>query len=631
MSSQIMLKLFCFIFCFLLSSALAGGNAYAEGGGFFSWFPKIFSNPTKPEEVKTEEKKPEEKKAEEKKPEEIKPEEKKPEEKTDAIPLPVPNPLRQAEEAAKIEAEKKAEEAKKLEAELLQKQEAKKAEEARLAEEAQKKKIADELKKEEERKAKEAKDARDAEEARKKKEAEEKKKEEARLAKEAKDAEIARKKKEAEEKKKAEEERKKAENERKAEEARKAKEEKDAREAEAARVKKEAEDAKKAAAPTVAPAPSSGSPSNVKMGSGGDATKFPIKIKVTVRGIESGTLYDVGPEKKYSLSVLKLDEKRSKVKLYEKSGAAKDGEYWIGNYDLIEVTNKSIFQGLKSAASGATQQKPCCDVLDDPSGRAEPTPEPPTVVKPAPVPVPVAPPPVEPKPDQPVASSAICDIYQKYLKMGVPKDPLKQALSYYDKNKSKFKNDRYVSIGDYSQNSRKKRFYLLDMKTGELTNEKVSHGSGLAGGKYVSDSNNDGNVDRCEHPNKKGKADSRKNMTRPGFFRMTNLDFSSAHAKKWPRITKGTNSLLLEGLSGDVNKRAGDQGVKMHEAYYNHGGDAQMGKSFGCPAFVPGKGAPIMKKIQGGSLYYSYVPVCKSDMDYVYKRDIPDWQKFCEP
>lgn len=358
-------------------------------------------------------------------------------------------------------------------------------------------------------------------------------------------------------------------------------------------------------------------------------TKYPVKIKIKIAGLESGDSFVIVPEKKYSLSLNAPESKRSKIALYDKKGNKREGLYWIQNSDLEKIMKKPIADVLRTLENRPTPgaNPACADCLtDDAQNRPEPTPEPPA----APAPAPVA-------DDDEAPTSEICGKFNAFLKKGVPEAPLKQALTYLQRNGKKIPKQRYLSIADYSKNSRNKRFYLLDLKTGEVTAEKVSHGSGKVGRNVVSDPNNDGNVDRCEHPNrvlaekKTGRnLHTRENMTRPGFFRTGRLDLSVAHKRKWPRVTKNTNSMLLDGLSGRVNATAGDEGVKMHEAYYNHkGANMIMGKSFGCPAFQPGHGAPIMKKIEGGSLYYSYVPVCKGDTDYVLK-DAPNWEKFCE-
>ncbi|MGE3263035.1 MAG: murein L,D-transpeptidase catalytic domain-containing protein [Bacteriovoracia bacterium] len=351
--------------------------------------------------------------------------------------------------------------------------------------------------------------------------------------------------------------------------------------------------------------------------------RYPIKVKVSVSGAESTTVYIIPPEKKYSLSVNNSEQKRTKIALYDKDGNKKEGLYWIANADLEKVMRKPIADVLTTLQNRPTAA-PCANCgVDDAQNRPEPTAEPANAPAPA-----------------SVSSSAnpLCNRFHEFVKKGVPEAPLKQALLYYSRFKKKFAgNDRYISIADYSQRSNKKRFYMLDLKTGELMNEKVSHGSGMSRGRIVSDPNNDGMVDRCEHPdrvlaakrNPRRAYKTRENMTRPGFFATGSLNLSVAHARKWPRVTSRTNSLLLNGLSGKINGSARQDGVFMHETYYNFDGPGLMGKTFGCPGFVQRKGTPIFKKIVGGSLYYSYVPVCKDDMDYVL-QDIKDWDKFCE-
>lgn len=193
----------------------------------------------------------------------------------------------------------------------------------------------------------------------------------------------------------------------------------------------------------------------------------------------------------------------------------------------------------------------------------------------------------------------------KFLQQGVPEKPLRKALSYFKKNKSKFSNKNYISIADYSQNSKNKRFYMLDMRTGRVLKEQVSHGSGNSGGKKLGDPNHDGMLDRCTHSN-----GSRTNMTRPGFFKTANPYMSG---QNFPVVGRNNgssyNGLRLKGLE-NRNKDALSRGVVMHEAYYNKEG-AVMGRSYGCPAFIPGKAKNIFPRIKGGSLFYAHVPQCE--------------------
>lgn len=245
-------------------------------------------------------------------------------------------------------------------------------------------------------------------------------------------------------------------------------------------------------------------------------------------------------------------------------------------------------------------------------------------------------------PAKPIVATGVgtCRYYKAWVEKGVPKDALKQALSYYDQNKSSFKNQRYISIADYSQHSGKKRFYMLDMQTGSVSQENVSHGSGYSKseGANRGDSDHNGMIDRCSQRN-----GTRTNMTRVGFFRTSNFYFSTKHDRKkkgrkgWPNLDVGAgsvNGMRLVGLSS-TNSEALGAGVVMHEAYYNQ--DAmgarppKMGRSYGCPAFLPGRGAPVMNKINGGSLFYGYTGnLCPNEMNRGPLAQVPGWRGMCE-
>lgn len=237
-------------------------------------------------------------------------------------------------------------------------------------------------------------------------------------------------------------------------------------------------------------------------------------------------------------------------------------------------------------------------------------------------------------------SHKACTYFPSFIKAGVPKDALKQALNYYIDNEKNFKNKRYISIADYSKNSKDKRYYLLDLITGEVKNYHVSHGSGKVNGVSYGDPNHDGTIDACKFTNEQLKKinnptiHERWAMTRPGFFSTENLANSTAHDPEirpkgaWPMIstTPRINKLLLSGLSRGVNDDALRNGVVMHEAWYNTGDI--MGRSFGCPAFRPKEGREIMNKISNGSLFYAYVPKCSDDMNKVLGQ-VKKWETTC--
>lgn len=196
--------------------------------------------------------------------------------------------------------------------------------------------------------------------------------------------------------------------------------------------------------------------------------------------------------------------------------------------------------------------------------------------------------------------------YNNFIKAGVPEIPLKHALEYYDKNPDTFKNKNYISIADYTKNSSEKRFWLLSMTDGSVINEKVSHGGGDPKlDKYTGN----GELKKCINDN-----GTKTNMTRPGIYVTKDLYYSEKHDRiikkdqNWPKIDGNYNGLELAGLEAS-NEDANRSGVVMHGANYNHE-EGIMGRSYGCPAFVPEKAKEIISKVKGGSLFYAYAPQC---------------------
>ncbi|PIP94991.1 MAG: hypothetical protein COW00_18150 [Bdellovibrio sp. CG12_big_fil_rev_8_21_14_0_65_39_13] len=232
-------------------------------------------------------------------------------------------------------------------------------------------------------------------------------------------------------------------------------------------------------------------------------------------------------------------------------------------------------------------------------------------------------------------NTPVCTHFNKFKSAGVPEKPLKQALFFYNKNKGDLNKQRYVSIADYSQRSNQKRFYILDMQTGQVRKEKVSHGSGDKNGTKSGDLDHDGMIDKCHHGN---NITSRENMTRAGFFMTKELYKSKKHermksvngkqVREWPYLDSNKNNgLRMVGLSPEVNDEALAQGVVMHGAWYNDVSDI-MGRSYGCPAFESDIAPSVIDTLRGGSLYYSYTPRCEILQSKVEKQ-IKGWQGMC--
>ncbi len=202
-------------------------------------------------------------------------------------------------------------------------------------------------------------------------------------------------------------------------------------------------------------------------------------------------------------------------------------------------------------------------------GKKAPSPAP----APAPAPKPTPTPTPTPNPD---------DKYSYVDPSGIiPSIPKQNALKLYDARKANLDNINYLTIIDFSQYSGKKRFYIIDMRSGEVETHKTSHGSG-------GDSDHDGYVNSFSNV-------SGSNATSLGLYE-TAETYSGKHGY----------SLRLDGLSS-TNSNARARAIVIHPAdYVNDDNTSKSGRSWGCPALDPTESKRIIDKIRGGSLIYAW-------------------------
>ncbi|WII73487.1 murein L,D-transpeptidase catalytic domain family protein [Bdellovibrio sp. 22V] len=187
-----------------------------------------------------------------------------------------------------------------------------------------------------------------------------------------------------------------------------------------------------------------------------------------------------------------------------------------------------------------------------------------------------------PNPEEPVLTEReqILKMYD-YLDPNqiVPTKPLEEAVIYFHKNKSKFKNTSVISVLDFSQKSTQKRWYFINMQTGSVWNVHVSHGKG-------SDSNHDGYAEKFSNT-------SGSNASSLGFY-------------KTAETYTGSNgySLRLDGLS-TTNSNARSRAIVVHGANYVQDSSVIQGRSWGCPAVSQSNRDKVINMIKGGSLIYA--------------------------
>ena len=196
------------------------------------------------------------------------------------------------------------------------------------------------------------------------------------------------------------------------------------------------------------------------------------------------------------------------------------------------------------------------------------------------------------KDDHSVAASAISvNLYEGLglNEKGLGLDALELAVKGYLHLQAQgtIENSDFLSIADFSQSSRKKRFYLIDMKNQKLiVNTYVSHGKN-SGLDMANDFSN--------------TPESEKSSL--GFY-----------------VTKGTYtgkngySLKMSGLEEGFNNNAEQRAIVVHGAAYVNAGRVQsafMGRSQGCPALPKDSYKQVISLIKDGSTFFVYYPDAK--------------------
>jgi len=160
----------------------------------------------------------------------------------------------------------------------------------------------------------------------------------------------------------------------------------------------------------------------------------------------------------------------------------------------------------------------------------------------------------------------------------VPTQALSEALIYFDAHASSIANKNYLSVINFAQNSREKRFYIINMSTGAVWAIHVAHGKG-------SDPNYTGNATRFSNS-------SGSDMSSLGYYR-TAETYDGEHGL----------SLRLDGLSS-TNSNARDRAIVIHAATYVQESGIVQGRSWGCPAVSPSVKDTVINLLKGGSIIY---------------------------
>jgi hypothetical protein len=172
-------------------------------------------------------------------------------------------------------------------------------------------------------------------------------------------------------------------------------------------------------------------------------------------------------------------------------------------------------------------------------------------------------------------------------KLGLSRKAFEYAWRGYKQllQSGKIYKDQVLSICDFSQSSRRKRFYIIDVEEKKvLINTWVAHGRN-SGGEYARSFSN--------------KPESHKSSL--GFY-VTRNTYYGGHGL----------ALKIEGLEKNINDLADERNIVIHGSNYVGASFLRQsrinGRSFGCPAVPAKDNAKVIQTIKGGSCLFIYHP-----------------------
>ncbi len=175
----------------------------------------------------------------------------------------------------------------------------------------------------------------------------------------------------------------------------------------------------------------------------------------------------------------------------------------------------------------------------------------------------------------------------KLKRFGLSKKAFVFAYQGYKhlRERGQLDNKEVISICDFSQSSRRKRLYIIDMEVGKLlVNTYVAHGR-KSGGEYARVFSNN--------------PESHKSSL--GFY-ITRKSYYGGHGL----------ALNIEGLERGINDRANERNIVIHGSQYVGANYLRFnrvnGRSYGCPAVPEKDTEKVINTIKDGSCLFIYHP-----------------------
>lgn len=189
----------------------------------------------------------------------------------------------------------------------------------------------------------------------------------------------------------------------------------------------------------------------------------------------------------------------------------------------------------------------------------------------------------------PVIADAATALYNdiNLQQYGLSKEAFDYAWRGYEQliKKNMIRRSNYLTICDFSQSSKKKRLYIIDVDNSKLiTNTYVAHGKN-SGGEFANSFSN--------------KPESLQSSL--GFY-ITDNTYIGKHGL----------SLRINGVDPGFNDKALMRTIVIHGADYVNESRVQqggyMGRSWGCPAVPKKEATDIITTIKNGTCLFIYHP-----------------------
>jgi hypothetical protein len=181
----------------------------------------------------------------------------------------------------------------------------------------------------------------------------------------------------------------------------------------------------------------------------------------------------------------------------------------------------------------------------------------------------------------PVSKASILYERLNLDELGLSKDAFQYAYKGYEYllEKNLLSQPDYLTICDFSQSSKQKRMYIIDVARDSLVvNTYVAHGHN-SGGEFARKFSN--------------KPSSKQSSL--GFY-VTKNTYRGEHGL----------SLRVQGLEPGFNDRAYRRAIVIHGATYI--GNGSTGRSYGCPAVPAKESKSIINTIKNGTCLFIYHP-----------------------